>query len=848
MPEDYLTLPLFTLFIRQVRQRPDKLAIWDGVAGYTYHQLGQYSGRIAQTLGQLKHRQQQPIGIWLENDRQFIAVMLAALAVGRPYVAFDVTMPLAYNLALAKQANIGDMISIAAHKADLQTLEAPVLYLDILPEGGSSSCFQPTATGDSLAYIIYTSGTTGTPKGVYQNQRNLLHDVSQYIDSIHLSAHDRLSLLYSPTVNGALRDIFGTLLTGATLYIRNLRHHGLASLAAFITTYQLTIYHSVPSIFRAFLLTAGSQTFPSVRLVYLAGDRIVNQDVESYKRHFLPHAFLYIGIGSTENATIYRQWFVTHTTRIGDEPLPVGYAVADRRMYLQSTDGSPTPLGETGEIVVESAFMALGYWQNPALTQATFTQTESGRQFRTGDLGRIRPDGLLEFIGRKDRQIKVAGHRIELAAVEAVIRQIPWVQDTVVIGRPVASEYVLVAYLVSRTPSPAMDQAALLEYCRARLPVYMVPKHWESIAEIPLLANFKVDLSALRRLDAQRTLQVNASSSVTPANGSAMTTAGIKRVLKEAWCATGAGLPTAYERNESWRSGGGSSLDAVAFLLKLEAALNVQIPSEWIHSQMIPLALEKQLLKRVGLMPEPLVSSVSRPVIYFFSAFDGLGPGSVELLRDLQTWGEVNLISYPDVTALRFFDIDFESYIATLMIQIASLPPAQVIIGVCSGTYPAHEVARRLYQPSGTSPALVLVDYFAPGQQPITKFATQGLVGLWRSIRSKSPYQLLQAFSRRFLPNRVYRQLKQYHQQDPRRAYKVLERTVRLAFLPQQVYLLRMSENHLDADLGWEGYCGALIIKSFSFSHRGMLRDANHRRILVDSLRHIESEHQVSVR
>lgn len=833
LPPDYLDVPLFTLFAHQARQRPDKIAIWDDQGGYTYDALYRHACHIAQALGPSVGKEQQPIGLWLENDKRFIAGMLAALAVGRPYVGLDITLPVSQNRTIIEQAKITDLITVSAHKVAVSEQNASVMYLDELRHPDACSPFQPTASPTSLAYIIYTSGTTGTPKGVFQNQRNLLHDVSQYIDSIHLSANDRLSLFYSPTVNGAIRDIYGSLLTGATLYIRNVRQHGLASLAAFITQHQLTVYHSVPSIFRACLQAADQQSFPSVRLVYLAGDRIISQDVDRYKRHFLPASFLYIGIGSTENATIYRQWFIGHDTRTDEELLPVGYAVPDRTMQLRSSDGSLTPPGEAGEIIVDSPYMALGYWQNPSLTQAAFAQTSGGRQFRTGDLGRMRPDGLLEFIGRQDRQLKVAGHRVEPASLEAILRQAPSIDDVAIIGRQVGTEQILVAYVLS---PDELDTQALRQYCLNCLPAYLVPAHWERLHRMPLLPNFKVDFSALQRLDAQNAAVIPARPPMAFVSDPNQPVAWAKGVLKDAWCATGVGLAAAYEQNQSWRSGGGSSLEAVALLLTLEEAFGQRIPSEWIHGEMRPRCLEEQLLNGLPQISRLLPASSPRPVLYFFPAFHGLGPGSTELLRDLHPWAEVRLIQYPDLTNENPMAVNFDAHVDSMMAQIDLLPRAHLLVGLCSGTYAAHEVAHRLQSQGHSPPLLVLLDYHAPGHQPASQFATHGLAGLWRSIRTKSRYQILQAVGRRFVPGQVYRYLKQYQPQDLHRAHKVLPRVAKLTYLPQEVCLFRMHERGQPTDLGWNQYCASLRITSFDFNHTGMLSDSGNRQAIFEAL------------
>lgn len=826
-----LEIPVFTLFNSQVQLRPDKLAVRDENGSYTYFELWQKACLIAKNIAGNTGNENLPIGIWLENDRHFIAVMLAALALGKPYVGLDISMPLERNQEILHQAGIGSLISLSSFRHEVETFGiSQVVYLDELQEIGPVP-FEGTGISDSLAYIIYTSGTTGKPKGVFQNQRNLIHDVSQYIDSIHLSHNDRTSLLYSPTVNGAIRDIFGTLLTGATLYIRNLRQHGLASLALFIKTHQLTIYHSVPSIFRGFLQISGKQEFSSIRLIYLAGDRIVMDDVDRYKRHF-PSAFLYIGIGSTENATIYRQWFVSHQTVLTGTSLPVGYAVPDRDMRLLNVDGSLTLSGKEGEIVVESNYMALGYWQNPELTQSSFTITDYGRRFRTGDLGRIRHDGLLEFIGRKDRQIKVAGHRVELAAVEAVLRQAPGVIELAVIGRQVSEEQVLVVYLIR---NGELDVKEVKHYCREQLPAYMMPAHWEMIDALPLLPNFKVDLSALLQMDTLR-IQEDRSQSEHIQTDSVTKNSWIQQVLQEMWSSSGEGLKESYHANVAWRNGGGSSLDAVAFMVKLEEKLGIEIPAEWIYGDMKPQWLEEQLLQRADQIQRPLILR-NRPIIYFFPALHGLGEG-IKLLRDLQQNAEVHLISYPDWTQRDSVDFGFESFMKKIMKQILNLPKPDLIIGFCSGTFPAHETVHRLKLVGQATAPLVLIDFPAPlgGMVPLRSLENFTFGEVLQIIKTIGLKKTTADIIRSLFPTWANWFLWSSHRYFRDISYNAFKGTVRLGHVSEEVHLFKMKDHKFELGMRWEWLCRSLAITEFPFMHSEMLPDKNNRQMLLKAV------------
>jgi pimeloyl-ACP methyl ester carboxylesterase len=329
----------------------------------------------------------------------------------------------------------------------------------------------PEPAGGKIAYILYTSGSTGQPKGVYQSQRNLLHDVMQYVHSIHLSARDRVTMLYSPGTSGAIRDLFGALLTGASLHMHSLRQAGFARLRERMAAERITVYHSVPPVFRGFLSVPGQ--FDDVRIVYLAGDRLVPGDVDTFRRNFARGARIYTGIGSTEAATIYLQWFISHDTPLG-ESVPLGRAIPDRNVRLID-----------GEIEVSSRYLALGYWRN-----APFDSTPGDpecRTFRPGDRARERPDGLFEHLGRKDRQVKIRGYRVEIGEVERALEQHPGAGDVAVVMAGGA----LVACYTGREP---INWQA---YLRTRLPSHMIPARFKRLAALPRLGNFKLDRQLL---------------------------------------------------------------------------------------------------------------------------------------------------------------------------------------------------------------------------------------------------------------------------------------------------------------------------------------------------------------
>ncbi|RYF76909.1 MAG: AMP-dependent synthetase and ligase, partial [Cytophagaceae bacterium] len=367
-----LETDIYTLFERRASRQPNRIALVDGQIQLSYGQLLEQTQQIALAIRSRQLLAGVPIGLWMDKSAGAIAALLAIVAEGHPYVPLDLAVPAQRNESMLTHAGVALLIGYASELPSAPPTISQLVLEQINTEEDTAH-YQGAGGGNDIAYILYTSGTTGKPKGVYQHQRGVLHDVAQYVHSIHLGANDRHSLLYSLSVIGSIRDVLGTLLTGGSVHLYHPIRQGLAGVAQFVEDQQITIFHSLPLLFRGFLSVARGAYFPSVRLVYLAGDRIYRADVEIYRSSFPSTARLYVGIGSTENATIYRQWFIDHQTPLTDELIPVGYAVPDRFMRLLSLTGTEVERGEIGEIVVTSAFLSLGYWRDDERTHRSFT-------------------------------------------------------------------------------------------------------------------------------------------------------------------------------------------------------------------------------------------------------------------------------------------------------------------------------------------------------------------------------------------------------------------------------------------------------------------------------------------
>jgi amino acid adenylation domain-containing protein len=485
-------------FERQVSLHAERLAIKVGPQRWSYQTLNALANRIAWAILGTQQAHTTPVALLFEQGPQAIAGMLGALKAGHPYVPLDPTHPPARLAFIIEDSQPVLLLTSAQHAPLARTLlpsSGRILLVDQLPETLSTENPGCAVRPDALACLIYTSGSTGQPKGVMHTHRTILHMIMTRTNTLHICADDRLTLLYSPGVIGALRSIFLALLNGAALFPRHLSETGLTNLAAWLQEEGITFFRSVPVVFRQLMGSLrGEDTFPTLRLVWVGGDVLDPQDVALYKQSLPDHCVFVHGFGATETG-IHVLHFIDKATLLSEGRVPLGYPVDEARILVLDDDGTEVPDGEVGEIAIRSSYLALGYWRQPALTQAAFHDDVDGNQrrmYRTGDIGRRLPDGCLEHWGRKHWYVKIRGHRVALGEVEHALHAMPAIAEAAVVPwDDPTGDTRLVAYIV--TAQPSLAPGDIRSFIQARLPAYMVPAIFTTIDVLPRTPNGKVD-------------------------------------------------------------------------------------------------------------------------------------------------------------------------------------------------------------------------------------------------------------------------------------------------------------------------------------------------------------------
>ncbi len=488
-------------FQHQVAEHAERLAVRSADHSLTYRELDQWANHIAQAILARRGQGAEPVALLLDQGAPAIACVLAVLKAGKMYLPLDPAHPAARNTHLLQDAGARFALTDAAHLAyAIAIAPEPSCVLSIDDLDPTISAIDPALplSGDTHAYLFYTSGSTGHPKGVYDTHRNVLHNVMRYTNSLCISAHDRLTLLQSPSFSGSVSSLFSALLNGAAVFPYDVRRQGLGGpLAAWLNREAITVYHSVPSIFRSIALD--DQRYPTVRVVRLEGDAASHVDVEIFRRHFAPDSLLVHGLGATETG-ITRQFFVDSRTTVPQGIVPLGYATTDMQTLLVDDAGDRIGAGALGEITIRSRYLAVGYWKNPELTRDAFLDDPDGsdqRLYRTGDLGRMRDDGCLEYAGRKNSLIKVRGHRVDASEVENALLGIDGIREAAVtVLADDSGEAHLVAYLVS-TIQPQPRISHLRTRLAEALPDFLIPTRFVFLPALPLSDNGKVDRKRL---------------------------------------------------------------------------------------------------------------------------------------------------------------------------------------------------------------------------------------------------------------------------------------------------------------------------------------------------------------
>ena len=576
--EEDLERPIIALFERAARRWPERVAVSDAEMSLTYGRLWDGVCGLAERIA----AETQPgelVGIGLAACALFPLAMLACLAAGRPFVALDAAYPSDWIEQVLAEARPALVIG---GEGDLGAAAARVLTLTSPPPAAQAGWRPTPLEPDAPACVLFTSGSTGRPKGIVNSQRGLLQRVGQSINACHIDAEDRMLTLASPCTIVGVRDAVTALVAGARLHLVDPQRIGARQVLEVIGAEAISILFAFPALLRSVVGSAiskegGTGAGRAMRLVRVGGDTTLWSDIDLLRGWLAPGAAIQSIYAATEAPMM--QWFVDDDCRGEDARVPIGYPLAGNRLAVIDEAGRPTPAGEVGELVAASPYVALGLWVDGDL-RADANVAAEGRRFRTGDLVRQRHDGLIERLGRRDRQVKIRGVRVELDGVEAALRRHSGVADVGALARTSGGEgtATLVAYVsaADRAPEDLVDE---LKALMRNAPAAMRPGRIYLIDAVPRLPNSKLDVVALMALDAARAREEQAPAAdpdadVPDPDGIALAVGRIWREVLR--------MPVGGPDDDFFEAGG-DSLAAITLVLQLERALGLELPPTLVN-------------------------------------------------------------------------------------------------------------------------------------------------------------------------------------------------------------------------------------------------------------------------
>ncbi|QBR71365.1 hypothetical protein CU048_08815 [Beijerinckiaceae bacterium] len=497
-------------FEAQVLESPEAVASSCGSVTLSYQALNEKANRLAHALIGEGVGPDTVVALLDERGLDFLAMMLAIFKAGAAYLPLDPAHPDGRIAQVLVESQVGLLLAGTSCRDRAGTIVAAMAdlkprLLDLATLEARESCRENPRRRHgpkNLAFVIYTSGSTGKPKGAMVEHQGMFNNLITKVPALELTSADVIAQTASQCFDISVWQFLTALTLGARVEIfPDAISRDPQRLLEEIAARGVTILEAVPSMIRALLDAPEAEAgLAGLRWLLPCGEAFAPELCRRFmERH--PRVRLLNAYGPAECSDDVSYYPIEAAPAGNDLSVPIGRPVDNTRLYLLNRWLEPAPVGAPGEICVGGVQVGRGYLNRPDLTAAAFRPDPFGppgtRLYHTGDLGRYRADGVIEFLGRVDHQVKIRGHRIEPGEVEACLATHPGVQATAVVARLAAPGiYRLVAYVVGE-----VDADALRQHLRATLPDYMIPAAFVSLEALPLTPNGKVDRNALPEPD-----------------------------------------------------------------------------------------------------------------------------------------------------------------------------------------------------------------------------------------------------------------------------------------------------------------------------------------------------------
>ncbi|UVJ41737.1 amino acid adenylation domain-containing protein [Pseudomonas sp. LS1212] len=571
-----------SLFADQVRSRPQHIAAVCQGQSLTYAELDRRTNDIAHALQAAGAGPETLVALFAERGLTLLTMMIATLKAGAAFQALDIQQP---PTRLAELLDLGEAPLLLVCESAMSALDEMLpqmrkqptcLIAQTLWQGSEQPPVTYPHNPDQLAYVIFTSGSTGTPKGVMVEQRGMLNNIFGKVPGLGLGEHDRIAQTASAAFDICVWQFLAAPLFGATVHILpDAQAHDPVALLDAVQDQHLTLLETVPALIRGMLQESRPQhTLTSLRWLLPTGEALPPALARDWCTRF-PATPMMNAYGPAECSDDVAFHPITQAPADDCLHMPIGRPTANNQLFVLDSALRTVPIGVPGELCIGGVGVGRGYLRDPQRTREAFIPhplQPDARFYRTGDIGRVRADGVIEYLGRRDQQVKIRGYRIELGEIENRLMQHPAVDSAAVLALPDARGALqLVAWYVLDIAADLggdAPQQALSAYLGNQLASYMVPARWLGLAQLPLNANGKVDRRALA---AQNLPQAENAQDQRVAPRTAT-----EKVLAELWQEI-LGLDNVGVHDDFFAIGGHSLL-ATQVLSRIRRRLNVNLP------------------------------------------------------------------------------------------------------------------------------------------------------------------------------------------------------------------------------------------------------------------------------
>jgi len=593
------------LFEDQVERTPSAVALIFGGNSLTYSELNARANQLARFLRSKGVGPKRPVAVCMDRSIEMVVALLGILKAGTAYLPLDPTHPVDRLQYMLEDAAPLVVLTQEKLRPMLPRVQVEFIALDAeqnavsQQEAGNLSALETGLTRTSSVYVIYTSGSTGHPKGTEMPHSAMVNLIEWHRHGFGASEGRRVLQFAALSFDVAFQEIFSTLCTGGTLVLlAESARRDIAALTQLIGTHSIERLFVPPLILQSLAehVSALDSTPEHLIDVITAGEQLrITPEISRFFER-LPRCRLHNHYGPTETHV------VTALTLAGEPAawplLPtIGRPISNTRIYILDEGNQPVPVGVSGEIYIAGAGVARGYPKRPDLTMLRFLPDPfgAGRMYRTGDVGRWQEDGAIEYLGRNDDQVKIRGFRVELGEIEAQLEKHVQVREAVVIAREdVPGEKQLVAYVTSRDSQNNPGIEGLRAHLAESLPDHMVPTAFVILERLPTTATGKLDR---RSLPAPETSAYLSREYEAPSGDVEERLAHIWRTLLRR---------ERVGRNDNFFELGGHSLLAMQAIVRIRAALSIEVPIRLLFEAptLHQLAAQVDDLRRMRLLDE----------------------------------------------------------------------------------------------------------------------------------------------------------------------------------------------------------------------------------------------------